>query len=103
METFSPGDRVVAINIDLSRPLRPGHGSNLRPFLFPDGQLHRNLVYHIDRTMARPDGHPGVYLCGLRVMWGADEVPWDASRFRKVQPPGNLKHPRLKKPALAGV
>jgi hypothetical protein len=78
METFAPGDRVVAINTDMSAPIHP------------DGPLDRNVVYHVIRS-ARflADGHQGVFLTGMRVIWGNSIIPWDSSRFRKVRETGH--------------
>jgi len=44
---MSPGDRVVAINTDLSGPILAPPDIVSRPFSFPDGPLRRNQVYHI--------------------------------------------------------
>jgi hypothetical protein len=30
------------------------------------------------------DGNQGITLTGLRILWGAQEMPWNSSRFRKV-------------------
>jgi hypothetical protein len=84
MEKLAPNDRVVAVNIDLSWPVRPG--SNYQPQLIsvPDGPLRRDLIYHVHRAVDRADGHQAIFITGTRVFLGEDEIPWDASRFRKV-------------------
>lgn len=84
METFAPGDRVVAINTDMSAPIHPDGDCSQHPFLFPDGPLDRNVVYHVISARFLTDGHQGVFLTGMRVIWGNKIIPWDASRFRKV-------------------
>jgi hypothetical protein len=84
METFNPGDRVVAINTDLSAPLRPPSSPDRHPFLFPDGPLRKNVVYHVEAVCAQSRRHPGLYLTGCRITWGGGEIPWHTSRFRKV-------------------
>ena len=84
MEKLAPNDRVVAININLARPVHPG--SNYQPQLisFPDGPLRRDQVYHVLSVQNRRDGAQAIFITGTRVFLGADEIPWDASRFRKV-------------------
>jgi hypothetical protein len=84
MEKLAPNDRVVAVNIDLSWPVHPG--SNYQPQLisFPDGPLRRDSVYHVHRVVDRADRHQAVFITGTRVFLGDDEIPWDGSRFRKV-------------------
>jgi len=85
METFAPGDRVVAINTDMSAPIHPDGDCSRHPFLFPDGPLDRNVVYHVEAVRLLADGHQGVFLTGMRVTWGNQDIPWDSSRFRKVE------------------
>ncbi|RPJ32907.1 MAG: hypothetical protein EHM17_12135 [Verrucomicrobiaceae bacterium] len=85
METFAPGDRVVAINTDMSAPIHPDGDCSQHPFLFPDGPLHRDVVYHVEAIRPLADGHQGVFLTGMRVTWGNQDTPWDSSRFRKVE------------------
>jgi hypothetical protein len=84
MEKLAPNDRVVAVNIDLSWPVHPG--SNYKPQLisFPDGPLRRDQVYHVLSVQNRRDGAQAIFITGTRVFLGADEIPWDGSRFRKV-------------------
>jgi hypothetical protein len=47
METFAPGDRVVAINTDMSGPICGPTNPELHPFLFPDGPLRKDVIYHV--------------------------------------------------------
>lgn len=84
MEKLAPNDRVVAINTNLAKPIHPG--SDYRPQLisFPDGPLRRDRVYHVHRAIDHAEGHQAVFITGTRVFLGADEIPWDGSRFRKV-------------------
>lgn len=71
METFAPGDRVVAINTDMSRPLCGPANPMLHPFLFPNGPLRRGVIYHVASvTGPLSDGYQGVFLTGIRVFWG---------------------------------
>lgn len=84
MEIFAPGDRVVAINTDLSAPIAVAFDCSIHPFLFPDGPLRKNVVYHVEATRRLASGRQGVFLTGMRVQWGKYDVPWDYSRFRKV-------------------
>ncbi len=85
MENFAPGDRVVAINTDMSAPIYPPANSDQRPFQFPDGPLRRNVVYHVEAVCLLSCGRQGVLLTGIRVTWGNEVIPWHSSRFRKVQ------------------
>lgn len=102
MQTFRPGDRVVAVNTSLSGPIRPPADPGRFPFRFPDGPLRRGVVYHVHAVAPPAPGARthGVLISGLRVMWGAYEIPWDSSRFRKVE---ELGHPPLqtRRPAKA--
>lgn len=84
MEKLAPNDRVVAVNINLARPVYPG--SNYQPQLisFPDGPLRRDRIYHVHRVLNQASGSQAVYITGTRVFLGDDEIPWDGSRFRKV-------------------
>jgi hypothetical protein len=84
MEKLAPNDRVVAVNINLARPVHPG--SNYQPQLisFPDGPLRRDQVYHVLSVQNRRDGAQAIFITGTRVFLGDEEIPWDASRFRKV-------------------
>jgi hypothetical protein len=51
METFLPGDRVVAINTDLSGLICGPSQPALHPFRFPDGPLRQDVVYHVAAVM----------------------------------------------------
>lgn len=99
MQLFSPGDRVVAINTDMSRPIHAAPNVHLHSFSFPDGPLNRGVIYHVAGVHSNPDGSQGLFISGMRVLWGAQEVPWHSSRFRKVQETGHppvrikRKHP----------
>lgn len=48
MQPFAPGDRVVAINTDLSKPIMAPPDRTSLPFSFPDGPLRRDRVYHVE-------------------------------------------------------
>lgn len=89
MQPFAPCDRVVAINTDMSAPIRPSGDFRAHPFLFPDGPLQRGVIYHVESVLNRPDGSQGVYLTGMRVTWGDLHISWDSSRFRKVEEAGH--------------
>ena len=84
MDRFSPGDRVVAMNIDISAPIHPDGDCSVHPFLFPDGTLRRGQVYHVEEVHNPSNGRQGVYLTGLCILWGDLDIPWDSSRFRKA-------------------
>ena len=82
MEIFAPGDRVVAINIDVSVALRPlGISKEIR---LPDGTLRKNTVYHVERVKLTSDGLQGLFITGLPAFYGASVIAWHGSRFRKV-------------------
>jgi len=102
METFAPGDRVVAINT-LPVPLYPDGDCSQHPFLLPDGPLRQDVIYHVAETVMRPSGLQGVFLTGLRITWGSQEIPWASSRFRKVDTlrDGAPKKRRRKQPVAA--
>ena len=104
METLSPGDRVVAINTNMSGPLHPPSDPDRHPFHFPDGPLRRDVIYHVEATRILTDGHQGVFLTGMRVMWGDLDIPWDSSRFRKVDTlAGHAPKKRSRKQPAAAV
>jgi hypothetical protein len=84
METFTPGDCVVAINTDMSGPICGPANPELHPFLFPNGPLRKDVIYHVASVSVSKDGNQGLYLNGMRVFWGPQEFPWNSSRFRKV-------------------
>jgi hypothetical protein len=92
MQSFAPGDRVVAINTDMSGPICGPQNPETHPFLFPDGPLRRDVVYHVTRVGKCRDGNQALWLTGMRVFWGPTEFPWNSTRFRKVQKAG---HPPL--------
>lgn len=104
METFAPGDRVVAINTDMSGPISPPPNPDLHPFLFPDGPLRRDVIYHVASASEGRDGSQFLRLTGMHVFWGPQEMPWNSSRFRKVDSlKGHLpKKSRRKTPVAAG-
>ena len=85
MEAFSPGDRIVAINTDLSGPICGPSQPALHPFRFPDGPLRQDVVYYIAAVNLCRNGNQGLTLTGLRILWGAQEMPWNGSRFRKLE------------------
>jgi hypothetical protein len=84
METFAPGDRVVAINTDTSAPIYSEGDLSRHPFVFPDGPLLPNVVYYVEAVSVL-SGRQGVFLTGMRNTWGSINGPWASSRFRKVQ------------------
>ena len=85
MDLFSPGDRVVAINIDISAPIHPDRDCSLHPFRFLGGPLRRGQVYHVEAVQNMTNGRQGLFLTGIRIAWGdLDDIPWDSSRFRKA-------------------
>ena len=92
MQSFAPGDRVVAINTDMSGPICGPQNPEIHPFLFPDGPLRRDVVYHVTRVGKCRDGNQALWLTGMRVFWGPTEMSWSSTRFRKVQEAG---HPPL--------
>lgn len=105
MEIFKPGDRVVAINTDLSAPICPPSNPERHPFQFLDGPLRKDVVYHVESVRTKAQAHPGLFLTGCRVMWGNIEIPWHPSRFRKVLSLRDHvpKKRRRKQPASATV
>ncbi len=86
METFAPGDRVVAIRAHLPGPIcgPPNPGQHL--FRFPDGPLRNGVVYHVAAVGFSRDGNQALWITGLRVVWGPRELPWNSCRFRKIRP-----------------
>lgn len=82
MEIFAPGDRVVAINTDVSFPIRPV--GRLREIHLPDGSLRKNTVYHVERVKLTSDGLQGLFITGLPALYGDSEIAWHSCRFRKV-------------------
>ena len=84
MDRFSPGDRVVAINIDISAPIHPDRDCSLHPFRFLGGSLRRGQVYHVEEVQNMANGMQGLFLTGLSIAWGDLDIPWYSSRFRKA-------------------
>lgn len=97
MHPFAPGDRVVAINTDMSAPIRPDGDRSAHPFVFPDGSLRGGVVYHVETVRNHSDGSQGVFLTGIRVLWGKHNIPWDSSRFRQLQQNANAGYKRARK------
>jgi len=82
MEKFTPGDRVVAINIDLSAPF---YSRIMQPAcISPDGPPRENTIYHVEGIKYTSDGHQGVFITGLRVLVGNEQCTSSSCRFRKV-------------------
>ena len=100
MDLFSPGDRVVAMNIDTSAPIHPDGDCSLHPFLFPDGTLSRGKVYHVEEVHNPSNGRQGLFLTGIRIVWSDLDIPWDSSRFRKAATICNLATKRAKQPLV---
>jgi hypothetical protein len=84
MENLAPNDRVVAVNTNLAQPVYPGKNYQPQLISFPDGPLRRDRVYHVLSVENRSDGGQAVFITGTRVFLGGEEIPWDGSRFRKV-------------------
>ena len=100
METFEPGDRVVAINTDHSGPICGPANPGSQPFTFPDGRLRKGPIYHVAAVGLTLRGTQSLWITGLRVFWGNQEMPWDGTRFRKVETMANRapKKRRRKQP-----
>jgi hypothetical protein len=83
METFIPGDSIIAINTDISEPI---HSSKSMPdaYCFPDGPLKGNTIYFVESVTNSSDGIQGLFIMGLRAFVGKYHVPWSSCRFRKV-------------------
>jgi hypothetical protein len=84
MEKLAPNDRVVAVNTNLARPVYPGSKYQPQLISFPNGPLRRDRVYDVHRVINYDDGGQAIFITGTRVFLGDDEIPWDGSRFRKV-------------------
>ena len=97
-----PGDRVVAIHTDLSGPICGPDDPALHPFSFPDGPLQKGAIYHAASVQRSRDGNQGLTLTGLRILWGSNQLPWNSTRFRKVekQIPNRSINTRRKLPEL---
>ena len=104
METFAPGDRVVAIDTR-NGPLKALIPTAAHPFHLPDGMPRHDVVYHVRDIRYINDGSQGVVLTGMRVFWGLEEISWSATRFRKVDTLSNHvpKKRRHKQPLLSSV
>lgn len=83
MEIFRAGDKVVAVNVNMGRPINPAEDSVLADYYFPDGVLRRHVVYHVAAVKELSSGQ-GVFITGLRAYWLDSEIPWASCRFRKV-------------------
>lgn len=83
MTNFSPGDRVVAINTDMSGPI---HADPSAPdaYGFPDGPLRPDTIYHVATVLPSKKSSQSLYISGMRVIQGKSEIPWSGCRFRKV-------------------
>lgn len=82
MNPFAPGDRVVAINTDVSAPI---YSTILKPAcVLTDGPPRENTVYHVEGIKYTSDGNQGVFITGLRVLVGREQFTWRSCRFRKV-------------------
>jgi hypothetical protein len=104
MQPFAPGDRVVAINTNISVPLFLDGEFSQQPFWFPDGPLRQDVIYHVAETVMGTSGLQGIFLTGIRVMWGPKEIPWDFTRFRKVDTlKGHLPKKRRRKQPVAAA
>jgi hypothetical protein len=90
LHPFAPGDRVVAVNTQ-EGPLKLLAPLDSRRFDLPDGPIRKGVVFHVSAVTHIKDGSPGVFITGLRCLWGNRDFPWAASRFRKVESVG---HPR---------
>ncbi|MGA0854787.1 MAG: hypothetical protein ACO3RK_08245 [Luteolibacter sp.] len=84
MENLAPNDRVVAVNTNLAQPVYPGKNYQPQLISFADWPLRHDRVYHVLSVENRSDGGQAVFITGTRVFLGGEEIPWDGSRFRKV-------------------
>lgn len=83
MDAFEPGDRVVAIDTDISRMIHPPQRKKGPEFHYPDGVLRKDVVYHVATVKWVPAGQ-GLFITGLRGFWRDREIAWGAVRFRKL-------------------
>jgi len=83
METFIPGDSIIALNTDISEPI---HSLKSSPdaYGFPDGPLRNDTIYFVESVTNSRDGSQGLFIMGLRAFVGKYHVPWSSCRFRKV-------------------
>ncbi len=94
MQTISPGDRVIAINTDPSRPICAPPELLGSHFSFPDGPLREGTLYHVAAAHPCLDGNQCLLITGLRVILNSQPIPWNSSRFRKID---STSHPRKAK------
>jgi len=80
---FALGDRVVAIDTRQG-PLLWDDTRDKSLITTPDGLPREGIVYHVKEIMRTSSGDLGVFITGLRSCWGSLDLPWCASRFRKV-------------------
>jgi hypothetical protein len=85
METLAPGDRVVAINTDMSTPFCGPPDPSLHSFHFPNGPLRKDVISHVESVKPSPDGNQSLGITDLPVFWGPHTIYWNSSRFRKVE------------------
>ena len=83
MEIFNPGDRVVAINTDISVPIY-AEDPVILPINLPDGVIQKDRIYHVNSVSFSKTNSQGLYITGLRAFHGKFEITWHSSRFRKV-------------------
>jgi hypothetical protein len=70
----------------------------------PDGPPRKGVVYCVERIMHTKCGHPGVIITGLRSYWKNLDLPWCASRFRKVDTlKGHTPKKRRRKQPIAAA
>lgn len=99
METFRPGDRVVAIHTDLDGPIYNNFDQEFH-FEFPDGPPQRRVIYQVEEVLTLSDGSLGLYIAGLRILCNSQEITWHHSRFRKVQPVRKTRKSESKRTTL---
>jgi hypothetical protein len=78
-----PGDRVVAIDTRQA-PLLWEDPRDKNLIATPDGLPRKGVVYYVEGIMHSQCGSPGVIITRLRSYWKNLDLPWCASRFRKV-------------------
>jgi hypothetical protein len=83
METFAPGNLVVALNTDTSGRTWGPSDSVPRLSSFLVGSLSRDVVRHVAALDASWDGNQALFPAGLHVMLDSCEIGWDGSHFRK--------------------
>jgi len=80
---FTSGDRDVAIDTRQG-PLLREDPRNKNLITTPDGSPRKGVVYYVEGIIHTQSGSPGVIITRLRSYWKSLELPWCASRFRKV-------------------